>query len=156
MGDDGDGSTMSDGDLTRWEPAKPPPLPEHTSQWELAYFQSFGPDIEEHAKRDKNFANKLLQNRAILSDMLRYEAVRRAIVPVYRPIYQRGQLVGHEEVRDNKHLEWMLERLDPDEFNLARKVEMSGKGGTPIKFAFSMGEGPEINADDGEFEESDA
>ncbi len=146
---------MSD-EIAKWQNPEIPPLPEHTSRWDEAYFKAFGKDIEEHARRDSAFAAKLLEGKEILSDMLRYEAVRRAIVPVYRPIYQRGELVGHEEVRDNKHLEWMLERLDPEEFNLARKLEVSGKGGKPISFAFSMGEGPEIDADEGEFDELEA
>ena len=139
-------------EIAKWQAPATPPLPEHTSRWDEAYFAAFGPDIEEHAKRHPEFAERMLAARGVLGDMLRYEAVRRAVVPVYRPIYQRGELVGHEEVRDNKHLEWMLERLDPEEFNLARKLEVSGKGGGAVKFEFQLGESP-LELEEGDFSE---
>lgn len=131
-------------------------LAPHLQNWETEYLSAFPRTIQDKASKDPAYMGELLAARHILVDMMRHEAVRRAIVPTQRPIYQRGELLGYEEVRDNKHLEWMLERLDPDEFNLARKLEVTGEGGAPIRFAFNMGDTPdEFEASDAEFEESD-
>lgn len=144
-------------EIAKVEPAEKPTLPVHTQDWEDAYFAAFGNDVMEHAKTDPIFARKMLEGRAVLADMLRYEAIRRALVPVYRPVFQKGILQGYEELRDNRHLEWTLERVEPEEWNLARKLEVSGKGGGPVKFEFKMGEGEiDGDADEGEFDALDA
>ncbi len=141
-------------ELDRWEPPAPPATPEFAAGWEASYLSAFPRTIQERASTDRRFRAELLAARHVLVDILRHEAVRRAVEPVQRPIIQRGEVVAYEEQRDNKHLEWMLERLDPDEWNLARKLEVSGRDGEPIRFSFQFGAAPEeIQAEDGDFSE---
>ncbi len=139
-------------ELEPWAPPAPPALPEFAEGWEEEYLGAFPRTLQDRARSEPEFRASLLAHRHFLLDILRHEAIRRAIEPKRRPIYQRGELVGWEETPDNAHLQWMLERMEPDEFNLARKLEVTGKGGAPISFAFPMGE-TELEADEGEFEE---
>ena len=54
------------------------------------------------------------------------EITRRAMTPTQRPIFSKGELVGHEDVYDNKLLLALARKLNPDEWSEKRQVEMKG------------------------------
>lgn len=74
-----------------------------------------------------------------IRDLVRHEILRRALEPTERPIYQRGEMVGTIQEYDNRHLEWLAERLMPEEFHIATKIELTGKGDGSA-FSFQLGE----------------
>ncbi len=104
-------------------------------------------------KDDLQFALLVNEAREQLIDALEGEAYRRAFNPDPRPIYQRGELVGHAPDVDNRHLEWYLERARPDKWHIPSVVEFVS-GDAPGAFKFQMGETPlELEAGEGPPEE---
>ena len=76
-----------------------------------------------------------------IRDAVRSEVLRRAIEGHERPIYQRGEIVGHVTEYDTRHLEWLAERLLPDEYHLATRVELvSGNTDGAVVFQLNSGE----------------
>ena len=76
---------------------------------------------------------------AELKDAVRSELYRRATQGTERPIYQAGELVGTVTEYDNRLLQWLAERLMPDEFHLATRIELTDTAGTGA-LRFKMGE----------------
>lgn len=80
-----------------------------------------------------------------LLEALETEAYLRARDGTERPIYQQGRLVGKVREIDNRHLEWLLERLAPEKYHLGTRIELANPGQTAA-FTFRMGEEPlELN-----------
>lgn len=77
-------------------------------------------------------------------DTIRYELNRRAIEPSERPIYQGGILVDTVLEYDNRHLEWLAERLMPEEYHLPLRVEFARPD--EADFTFRMGEADDPSA----------
>ncbi len=89
-------------------------------------------------KQDRIFAALWEETQEHFKDTLRQEAIRRAIEPNIRPVYQGGIEVGTIAEWDNRHLEWVLERVLPEEFHLPTRVELTA--GKDSDFVFRMGE----------------
>lgn len=78
-----------------------------------------------------------------VKDRIRYENFRRAFEPQRKPIYQRGVYVGEEMVWDNKHLEWLSERMLPEEFYMPARIEFgadAGDGSIHFKLQLNPGQ----------------
>lgn len=71
-------------------------------------------------------------------ETVRAELTRRALEPSERPVYHKGELVDTILEYDNRHLEWLAERLMPEEFHLPLVVQFVG--GDEADFTFRMGE----------------
>lgn len=101
--------------------------------------------VEARALEAPEFAANLELCRAQLRDTLRHEAIRRALEPERVPIIYRGRVVEYVEKYDNRHLEWLLERLLPEEFHLPSKIDSSGGDGeTVFKLELRPGGGRQI------------
>lgn len=137
-----------------------------TEEWEQqfldAYLTKFGvithaaravgvtPDkVKTRAASSPEFREKLDAAREVVKDTIRYEVIRRAIEPVEKPIYQRGEFVGVVEEWDNKHLEWVAERLMPSEFHIPTRVEFAGDGDGAVSFKLELGSGQAESEEDG-------
>lgn len=84
-----------------------------------------------------------------LKDMVRKEVFRRAVEPTERPVYNRGILVGKILDWDTKHLEWVAERLIPEEFHLPSRIEGGMDGEGTVRFKLELGPGVKEELDPG-------
>lgn len=75
-------------------------------------------------------------------DTVRAELTRRALEPSERPVYHKGELVDTILEYDNRHLEWLAERLMPEEFHLPLRVEFARPD--DADFTFRMGEADHV------------
>lgn len=89
-------------------------------------------------KHDPVFATLLEQLHEDARDTIRTELVRRALEPSERPVYHKGELVDTILEYDNRHLEWLAERLMPEEYHLPLRVELVRP--QDADFNFRMGE----------------
>lgn len=95
--------------------------------------------VHNRLKDDLIFKTLYEQAQEELKDIIRKEVMRRAIEPYERPIFQRGELIGHVKEYDNRHLQWVAERLMRDEFHLPTIIELTNEV-TGAAFVFRMGE----------------
>lgn len=108
--------------------------------WEERYLTAFPAAWKTRCDNDPDFRAAVLASQGVLSEMLRFEAFRLIFDPPARPIIQRGTIVGWDTPGPNiKHLHFMLERVNPEEFHLATRFEYGG-GDAPGAFKFAMGE----------------
>lgn len=106
-----------------------------------------GTDVNMRAKRSESFKLQLEAAREVIKGTVDYEVIRRAIEPYERPIYQRGMLVGYVKEWDNKHLQWVAERLSPEKYHLPTRIEFAGDSDGAINFKLSLGtRSPELEA----------
>lgn len=105
--------------------------------------------VTERALEAPEFAAALEHCRKKLKDTLRHEAIRRALEPERVPIVYRGRIIDWVEKYDNRHLEWLLERLLPEEFHLPSKTDSSsGDGETVFRLELKPGGNREIKGDE--------
>lgn len=98
--------------------------------------------VAQRLKTDGRFnALMTLANQELL-EALEAEAYKRAKDGLERPVYQRGQVVGAIQDVDNKHLQWLLERLAPEKYHLPTRIELT-RPDHESDFTFHMGETPE-------------
>lgn len=71
-------------------------------------------------------------------ELLEYVAWDRAVNGTERPVYQGGHEVGRVREVDNRHLQWMLERRNPEKFHIPLRVEFAKPD--EADFVFRMGE----------------
>ncbi len=57
------------------------------------------------------------------------EVMRRAMTPTRRPVFSKGELVGHTEEYDNRLLVTLARRLNPEAWSERQRVEHSGEVG---------------------------
>ena len=120
----------------------------HIANWEDHFMLAYPPAWQKRAANDPEYAKELASAQRVIAELVRYEAFRLIFDPPRRPVFQRGKQVGWEEKRaDPKHVQWMLERIDPESFHLATKFELSGHS-APNAFKFQMGEVHELEAGD--------
>lgn len=74
---------------------------------------------------DDGFVIRENQLRMELADRLEQEAIRRAFEGWDRPIYQRGELVGHERVYSDSLMKLMLTAARPEKFR--ENINVSGQ-----------------------------
>ena len=102
-------------------------------------------------RRDSQRFDAMMRHaESIVHDTLEYEAVRRALEPNERPIFQRGALVGTVKEWDTRHLEWMLERLMPEKYHIQSRIEI-GTNQNEVKFKLALGDSeptPELEQGD--------
>lgn len=89
-------------------------------------------------KSDPIFLQLYEELRETARETVRTELMRRALEPSERPVYHKGELVNTILEYDNRHLEWLAERLMPDEYHLPLIVQFVG--GDEADFVFRMGE----------------
>jgi len=53
--------------------------------------------------------------------------------PSERPVFHQGRQVGVIQEWDTKHLEWVAERLLPEEFHLPTRIESQGDSEVEFK-----------------------
>lgn len=94
--------------------------------------------VKARIARDTVFATLFDAAKDRWKDAVRAELNRRAITPSERPVYHKGELVDTILEYDNRHLEWLAERLMPEEFHLPLVVQFVG--GDDADFTFRMGE----------------
>lgn len=95
--------------------------------------------VARRRKTSARFNALMAHAESIVYDTLEYEAVRRALEPNERPIFQRGMLVGTVKEWDTKHLEWMLERVMPEKYHIQSRIEI-GTNQNEVKFKLSLGD----------------
>ncbi len=78
-------------------------------------------------RRDPTFALEVEEARDAALGRVEAEIVRRAVEGVQRPIFQKGELVGHEPVYSDHLLLRLAQRLDPSSWTDRQKVEHSGR-----------------------------
>ncbi len=98
--------------------------------------------VKRRLNDDLLFATLIDQANQELLEALEAEAYRRAKDGTTRPIYQAGEKVGEVQDIDNRHLEWLLERLNPEKWHLPTRIELTNPAGTQdgTAFTFHMGE----------------
>lgn len=69
-----------------------------------------------HRYKDEEFAEAWDFALDEANDRLEYEAWRRAVQGVDRPIYQKGELIGHERTYSDRLLERLLEATKPEKY----------------------------------------
>lgn len=94
--------------------------------------------VEDRIKESEVFAARMEEIKEYLKDMVRQEVFRRAVEPAEIPIYNRGILVGKRLEWDNRHLQWVAERLLPNEFHLPSRVEFQ-EGDGSLEFKLELG-----------------
>ena len=77
-------------------------------------------------QRDAAFATAAQEAMDDALGSLEAEAMRRAVEGYQRPIYQRGQLVGHETVYSDNMLLTLLRARAPDAYSDRRDVHVTG------------------------------
>jgi hypothetical protein len=75
-------------------------------------------------EHDENFVLRENEAQQVLTDALEEEAVRRGLDGYQRPIYQRGELVGHETVYSDQLLNLQLRARRPEKYR--ERVDVSG------------------------------
>lgn len=92
--------------------------------------------VEQRCKDSPKFASDLAFFKAHLLERLLAEldseAIRRALEPERVPIVYRGRIIGYQEKYDNRHLEWMLERINPEKFHLQTRLEAGTQDGETV------------------------
>jgi hypothetical protein len=83
----------------------------------------------------------LEQAYRMMNDALEYEAMRRAVEPNERPVFQRGEMVGVIKEYDTKHLEWLLERRMPERYHIPTRIEFAGDGEGVLNFKLELNPG---------------
>lgn len=134
--------------------------------WERKFLQSFlmetygtvakaakeaGIEAEVVRRREREsprFRQNLAQCREILRDTVRYEIIRRALEPSVRPVFHQGKQVGEIQEWDTKHLEWVAERLLPEEFHLPTRIESQGDGEVEFKLQLSTQTAKDVSDQD--------
>jgi hypothetical protein len=76
--------------------------------------------------RDPRFAAEWDKAVAIAIGRVETEVMRRAMTPTRRPVFSKGELVGHTDEYDNRLLVALARRLNPDDWSDRSKVEHSG------------------------------
>lgn len=97
--------------------------------------------VKTRAKNSPTFKMMLEAAVRMVNDVMEYEAMRRALEPAERPVFQRGELVGVIREWDNKHLQWMLERRMPEKYHLPTRVEFAGDGEGVVNFKLELNPG---------------
>jgi hypothetical protein len=77
-------------------------------------------------QRDTEFTSAVDEARSQALGRLEAEMIRRAVEGVERPIFQKGELVGHEKVHSDGLLMFALRACDPEKYNEKRQVEVKG------------------------------
>ena len=77
-------------------------------------------------RRDPNFAHAVELAKAEALGKVEAEIMRRAVQGYSRPVFQKGQLVGHEPVYSDNLLLRLAERLSPNDWSKREKLEHSG------------------------------
>lgn len=107
--------------------------------------------VQARAKASPAFRARLDAARDVLKDTVRYEILRRALEPSERPVFQRGVLVGVIQEWDNKHLQWVAERMIPEEFHIPTRIEVAGEGEGTVNFKLQLSDKAiEADSDDGD------
>ncbi|MCA3605740.1 MAG: hypothetical protein IOC56_08825 [Methylobacterium sp.] len=85
-------------------------------------------------ERSETFADECELAMARYDSFLEEELNMRIFEGVKRPIYQRGELVGHENVKSDRLLEVALRSRMPEKYSerLAAKLEHSGSAGVLV------------------------
>lgn len=96
--------------------------------------------VRRRERESLRFRQNLATSREILRDTVRYEVLRRALEPSERPVFHQGRQVGVIQEWDTKHLEWVAERLLPEEFHLPTRIESAAHDGD-IKFTLELNPG---------------
>jgi len=96
-------------------------------------------DINRRVKESLTFKTQVDAAREVIKGVTRYEVIRRALEPYERPVFQRGELVGYVQEWDNKHLQWVAERMMPEEFHLPTRIEFAGETDGAINFKLDLG-----------------
>ncbi len=94
------------------------------AQGERGAYESF----RDLVRRDPQFAADVAEAKAAALGRVEKVIADHALNGVRRPIYQRGELVGHEQVFDHKLLLALAARLDP-EWSERRRTELAGSVG---------------------------
>jgi len=103
--------------------------------------------VNNRVKVSPNFKLQLDAARELIKGMTRYEIIRRALEPNEKPVFHRGEIVGYIKEWDNKHLQWVAERMMPEEFHLPTRIEFAGDHDGAINFKLDLGgRVPEIEA----------
>jgi hypothetical protein len=97
--------------------------------------------VKERAKAEPTFKMMLEQAYRMMNDALEYEAMRRAVEPNERPVFQRGEMVGVIKEYDTKHLEWLLERRMPERYHIPTRIEFAGDGEGVLNFKLELNPG---------------
>lgn len=110
--------------------------------------------VNNRMKASPGFKMQVDAAKELIRGMTRYEIIRRALEPNEKPVFHRGEIVGHIKEWDNKHLQWVAERMLPEEFHLPTRIEFAGDHDGAINFRLDLGKVvPEIEAAPDESEE---
>jgi hypothetical protein len=146
-------------------PDHPPALDLPPDDWAHAFFAAYISDIGlgtiskscAHAGVHPNAVKKRLADDALfralkqqadeaLLEALEFVAFKRAKNGTQRPVFQHGEIVGHVNEVDNRLLQWLLERLAPEKYHIATRIEHVNPD-TPGAFTFRLGDrAPELEA----------
>jgi len=81
------------------------------------------------------------------NDRLEYEAYRRAVHGVDRPIYQKGQLIGYERTYSDNLLIRLLEATRPDKYKHRTEQQIVED---PLQSILNQVDGQSVSPDEGE------
>lgn len=101
--------------------------------------------VEQRLAESSVFRFQLELCREKLRDTIRHEVIRRALEPERVPIITRGKVIGYQEKWDNRHLEWVAERMLPEEFHLPSRTESGHRG--ELEFKLELGPGVQAEED---------
>lgn len=81
-----------------------------------------------HQERARNpeFAQAWAEAEEAALARVEAEIMRRAMTPTRRPVFSKGELVGHTEEYDNRLLVTLARRLNPEAWSERSRVEHSG------------------------------
>lgn len=82
--------------------------------------------FHEERSRNPEFAQAWTEAEQAALAKVEAEVMRRAMTPVSRPVFSKGELVGHTLEYDNRLLVTLARRLNPEAWSERQRVEHSG------------------------------
>jgi hypothetical protein len=89
--------------------------------------------LYEARERDADFAAAWDNSVQSYCDLLEYEADRRAMTGVEKPLLYKGAIVAHVQEYSDALLMFRLKSLRPEKYRERASVEHGGQGGGPLE-----------------------
>jgi hypothetical protein len=91
--------------------------------------------VYEARERDEKFAKAWDDIESATTDEMEREAYRRGVEGVDKPVFQKGECVGHVREFSDTLLIFMLKARKPEKYRETTRHELTGKDGAPLTFA---------------------
>lgn len=91
-----------------------------------------------HRESNPEFRKEWDEAKEAGGEFLEEEARRRATVGTLKPVFQRGEEIGHIREYSDTLLIFLMKGTMPDKYGDRQRVEHSGKDGEPLEFTIRI------------------